>query len=243
MQPEGDKYKMSLSLSPGEYNMAIVSLKNPKGYNWWDRNKIIELNPNVNGLKVNEEIFLSYTQNPLIDNGNPFDPLSMQDGKEASLSPGNKAINFKIPIDPTLTLGDEEIATIPEFAPLYKDGTLVQRDENSPLYLIFKGERHLIENNLLTLKLYGLSAQNIRKIGEVIDQIKEGEPLPKYPERTLIKDGNNTFYLIQENKIYKVPDNETLEAMGLLKDIKEREISIKAIGFFQSILHLSYCWW
>ncbi|MEW6481952.1 MAG: hypothetical protein AB1397_02955, partial [bacterium] len=220
----GKEYEVRLPLSPGEHKIDVAILFVEKKIDMTTTDVLP-----LSSLQVGSNLY--YPKEAIIDIGNAFDPTSYTDGQKIISSdvlrePGT--FRFTIPFDPSLSLSDSEIENIPQAPPLYKDGTLVQRDENSPLYLIFKGERHLIENNLLTLKLYGLSAQNIRKIGELIDQIKGGDPLPKYPERTLIKDGNNTFYLIQENKRYKVPDNETLEAMGFFKNIKEREIIIWA---------------
>ncbi len=151
----------------------------------------------------------------------------MQDGKETSLLLGNGAINFKIPIDPAIPISDSDITNIEEGAPLYKDKTLVQREGGDSLFVIYQGKRYLIENNSLTIKLYGLDKEPINRIGDILDKIPEGGGLPKYPEKTLIKSSDNTLYLIQDDKIYKIADKETLEAMGLSKT-KEGEIIIMA---------------
>ncbi|MEK9148511.1 MAG: hypothetical protein AAB267_00535, partial [Candidatus Desantisbacteria bacterium] len=131
---------------------------------------------------------------------------------------------FFLSIEPDKIEGKPE--SMPLGVPLYEDGTLLQKEEGSELYVLFNNERYSI--SLLSRKLYGLENKEIKTIGDSIEAIPLAEEeLPSYPDKTMIKGTDGKQQVISDGKRWDIPDEETFEAMGLSK-IKEREVTIRA---------------
>jgi len=204
----------------------------------------------IESIQIDKQVYSS--KDAYADIGNKFELSTFTDWKTSKYydtlnhlkeikvlkDPG--AVRFyPISIDSAIFLSNRELEEIPEGPSLYRDGTLVQRNDGDPLFVIYQNMRFFIDNNPLTLKLYGLDEKPINKIGDLIYEIPEGGELPQYPEKTIIKSPDNTLYLIADNKRYTIPDEETKEIMGL-SSIKERLINIKveSLNYADAIIQL-----
>lgn len=215
VQEETKTYEVTIPLSEKLCEVDVVLLKKPES----------GTSLKIESIEVDKNVYSS--TNAYIDDGSDFNIQSFTDNNVSlhydnqnsrkdikELKNAGAVRFFNIPIEKPILLSQEELEKIEEGGPIYNNGTLVQRDDGDPLFVIYQGKRYLIKNNPLTLKLYGLDKNPINKIGDIVYKIPQGESrLPLYPEKSLIKTKGGTYQVILDEKRYTI-DKETRETMG-----------------------------